>query len=147
LKDKSDIENFVSITKTIFDRFNFDMMKAMVEEMNRYGETSKQVLKYINARPQASVTSRYAVQVEALEKDNVIKEVQKHIFGNPLSGENVKVVYINKEGDTNTAYVEISSNTMKKFDFNTGVYAFENEGFRVNLSLEKKFDFDFIGSF
>lgn len=38
---------------TTFNSFNFDMLKAMVEEVNRYNETPQQVLKMLNVKPQA----------------------------------------------------------------------------------------------
>lgn len=36
---------------SMFQRFNFDMLKAMVEEMNRYDETAQQVIKLLNTKP------------------------------------------------------------------------------------------------
>jgi len=36
----------------IFFSFNFDMLKAMVEEMNRYGETPREVLTVLNVKPE-----------------------------------------------------------------------------------------------
>ena len=36
-----------------FSNFNFDMLKAMVEEINRYNESPRQVLKMLNVKPQA----------------------------------------------------------------------------------------------
>lgn len=42
-----------TITKisTTFDNFNFDMLKALVEEMNRYKETPQKALEMLNAKP------------------------------------------------------------------------------------------------
>lgn len=37
---------------TTFYRFSFDMLKAMVEEMNRYSENAQEVLMVLNAKPQ-----------------------------------------------------------------------------------------------
>jgi hypothetical protein len=36
---------------SMFQRFNFDMLKAMIEEMNRYDETAQQVIKLLNTKP------------------------------------------------------------------------------------------------
>lgn len=36
----------------LFDEFNFDMLVAMVEEVNRYGEEPKQLLTLLNAKPE-----------------------------------------------------------------------------------------------
>jgi hypothetical protein len=50
LVNKTHVEGVLQVS-TLFWRFNFDMLKAMVEEMNRYNETAPQVLEVINARP------------------------------------------------------------------------------------------------
>lgn len=50
LKDKSYISTIAKISST-FENFNFDMLQALVEEMNRYGETPQQALKMLNAKP------------------------------------------------------------------------------------------------
>ncbi len=50
LKDQSQLDAVVRISQ-LYSAFNFDMLKAMIEEMNRYGETPKQVLELLNAKP------------------------------------------------------------------------------------------------
>lgn len=52
LINKNHSETVARVAST-FHRFNFDMLKAMVEEMNRYDETPQQVLKILNVKPQA----------------------------------------------------------------------------------------------
>lgn len=47
LDDKSRIDSVVSYAQ-LFRNFTFDMLSAIVEEMNRYGESISEVLKYIN---------------------------------------------------------------------------------------------------
>ena len=49
---------------TLFDQFNFDMLKAMVEEMNRYDETPQQVMKMLNASPEFSENIKYNVKLQ-----------------------------------------------------------------------------------
>jgi len=41
----------VTAISSLFESFNFDMLKAMVEDMNRYKEGPAEVLKYLNVRP------------------------------------------------------------------------------------------------
>ena len=41
LHDQSQIDNICKLS-LLFDRFNFDMLKGLVEEMNRYGESPAQ---------------------------------------------------------------------------------------------------------
>lgn len=51
LNDKSQIDQICKIA-SLFGEFNFDMLKAMVEDMNRYGETPQQVMRLLNAKPE-----------------------------------------------------------------------------------------------
>lgn len=51
LKDHSHIEEIVKVS-TMFDSFNFDLLCAFVEEINRYGESPRDLLQIINARPE-----------------------------------------------------------------------------------------------
>jgi hypothetical protein len=51
LKCQAHIDGIRQIA-SMFYRFSFDVLKAMVEEMNRYNETAQQVVKLLNAKPQ-----------------------------------------------------------------------------------------------
>lgn len=53
LKDKTHIEAVLAIT-VLMSEPNFDMIKALVEEMNRYEESPFQSLQFLNIRPQFS---------------------------------------------------------------------------------------------
>lgn len=53
LINKEHIPKIITLT-SLFSSFNFDMLKSLVEEMNRYNESPSDVLTYINARPQYS---------------------------------------------------------------------------------------------
>lgn len=50
LKNKTHIDRLCAIS-SMFYRFNFDMLKAIVEEMNRYDESPQDALKLLNAKP------------------------------------------------------------------------------------------------
>lgn len=47
LKDKSKIDDIV-LTSNAVRKFNFDMLKAIVEELNRYGEDVRTVVEHLN---------------------------------------------------------------------------------------------------
>lgn len=53
LKDKSKINDIVKFS-TLFSQFNFDILKALIEEMNRYSEGVKEAAEYLNAIPDNS---------------------------------------------------------------------------------------------
>lgn len=46
-----------------FEAFNFDMLKAVCEEMNRYCEEPKDALRMLNIRPERIVACRYNVKL------------------------------------------------------------------------------------
>lgn len=87
LLNKGQIENVCRVG-TMFAEFNFDMLKALVEEMNRYNETAQEAIKMLNAKPQSDDGGTYKV---TLRIDGVlIPEDQvspKEWRGNPLQRE------------------------------------------------------------
>ena len=62
LNDKSKISQVVAVS-TVFEAMNFDMLQAMVEEMNRYEETPQEVLQYLNVRPEFGSGSKYKMEL------------------------------------------------------------------------------------
>lgn len=85
LKNKAHVDNVVEVAEN-FNAFNFDMLKAMVEEMNRYNETAGDVLNHLNATP-AGQTSKFKI-VEVVSKTIPDKytEFDTHINdGEPLN--------------------------------------------------------------
>lgn len=62
LYDKQQI-NAICRVSNIFGEFNFDMLAAMVEEMNRYNETPQEVLRVLNILPENDSSGTFAVTV------------------------------------------------------------------------------------
>lgn len=75
LNDKSQIPSILKYTQ-IFSFFNFDMLAAAVEEMNRYDEPLQEVLNYLNIVPENKSSETYVVRfivgdfVKVLEKNH-----------------------------------------------------------------------------
>jgi hypothetical protein len=59
---------------SLFETFNFDMLKALVEEMNRYGETPHEALQLLNIKP--LYVSRIEHDVTVTVAGRVIPEAQ-----------------------------------------------------------------------
>lgn len=51
--------NSVMVVASLFSEFNFDMLKALVEEMNRYKETAQDAMRMLNAKPEFSTRRTY----------------------------------------------------------------------------------------
>jgi hypothetical protein len=64
LKDAS-LKNIDQICQTasLFGQFNFDMLKALVEEMNRYNESPRDAMRMLNAKPEFDSGSTYTVRL------------------------------------------------------------------------------------
>lgn len=50
---------------TLFSEFNFDMLKALVEEMNRYDESPQEAMELLNAKPEFDNDVMYNVVIES----------------------------------------------------------------------------------
>ena len=131
LKAKEHIEKIVGIAGT-FDQFNFDMLKALVEEMNRFNEAPQQAMQYINAKPEYGNESRYKIKLlingeEMAETNFEDKEWQ----GNPLNKRvnvSYRNFYDNDEGEREWDWdnMTFEPNQLKKIDDNGSKYVFTN---------------------
>lgn len=61
LNDKSMVERVIRLSQSL-EKFNFDMLKALVEEMNRYEEDPREALRFLNIRPEVPVSRTYSVE-------------------------------------------------------------------------------------
>lgn len=70
LKNKDNIPGVISAAG-MFEHFNFDLLKAIVEEMNRYDEDVKSALRILNAVPENSGEQKYSAKmfVNSIEAD------------------------------------------------------------------------------
>ena len=76
----------VTAISGLFEPFNFDMLKAMVEDMNRYNEGPAEVLKYLNVRPGERGNNKEQFNIKLIVNGEKNDNVQKTWRGNPLSG-------------------------------------------------------------
>ena len=133
---------------SMFDQFNFDMLKALCEEMNRYNETPQESLKMLNAKPEFSNEQRYLVKL--LPKGQAIpdKEVESSEWhGNPLTSRiNLDYKVMDKEtSDFDWESCRFENTDLKQVDSTNGRFIFINDlGDKVILSKvkEKQFHYD-----
>jgi len=74
----------VTVISSLFESFKFDMLKAMVEDMNRYREGPAEVLKYLNVRPDERGNNREQFNVNLIVNGEKKDNVQMTWRGNPL---------------------------------------------------------------
>ncbi len=161
LKAKEHIERIINIA-VMFDSFNFDMLKALVEEMNRYNESPAEALKMLNAKPEYASKDVFDVTVNILGVQP--KNWDKKWRGNPLT-EKVNVEYWMKSAgddmpmlvgsmedmvdteDENGDWhsVVFTPNDIKRVDNVTGEFIYSNDkGVLVTLKREKATNYNWM---
>lgn len=147
LKDKQHIEQICRVA-TMFDEFNFDMLKALVEEMNRFNETPQESMKMLNARPEFANEIRYSVEL-TVDGEVVPKERLEDLtwHGNPLN-QTINIDYKvydqiePEEFDWENA--KFFTEDLKKVDANSGQFVFENEeGAKIKLTKVRTKSFNY----
>lgn len=131
----------------LFAEMNFDMLKAMIEEMNRYDESPQQVLKLINAKPEFDSGSKY--DVEFVHNGNVINAAlfDPNVFeGSPMQSNGVGVGYDPEPDNCDSKYLRFNfdSNSLYKIDPATGTFVFVlPTGEKLTLTKKVKIAFNF----
>jgi hypothetical protein len=139
----------------MFDQFNFDMLKALVEEMNRYDETPQESMRMLNAKPEFSGESKYEVSLQVGGLDVAGDKIEQDVWtGNPLTGKlriDYKIVTgKDDDGDDDwrwgDAYFE--SSDLKQIEPESGKFVFMNkEGDRVVLNKVKEKGYRYMDAF
>lgn len=149
LDAKEHIEKIVGIAGT-FDQFNFDMLKALVEEMNRFNETPQEAMIMLNTKPEYGNDSRYKIKLLINGEEIAEADVEDQEWkGNPLN-KNVHVSYkvVEKdqdgEEDWNWENVRFDPSQLKKIDSGGSKYVFvDSNGVQLVLTKvqEKSFSY------
>jgi len=161
LKAKEHITKLCSIA-SLFNQFNFDMLKALVEEMNRYNETPEQALKMLNAKPEFDDGNKYTTQLTF----KGIPIDQKHLEsrewkGNPLQS-NIHLSFKisdaglpwtdrddnDEEADWNWEETQFHPGEIQKIDPANGTFIFMNKnGVALTLTKVKEKQFHYYDAF
>jgi len=155
LKNKTHIQGVCRVA-AMFDQFNFDMLKALIEEMNRYNESPSESMKMLNAKPEFGGDSKYKVSLQVkgldIEQDKVEQEVW---VGNPLTNR-VSIDYKAYSGkddedgdpDWNWETARFDQGDLKQIDPQSGKFVFMNEdGGRITLDRVKEKYYNYMNAF
>ena len=130
---------------TLFSEFNFDMLKALVEEMNRYGETPQEAMEMLNAKPEFDSDNKFQVELEiGTQKLSGSDQLSPSTWaGNPLS----KVInfdYDPNPNDDDSTWKEgwFSQTDLKEINPEEGKFIFVN-GNQEKLTLTRKREFSY----
>lgn len=129
---------------SLFDKFNFDMLQALVEEMNRFGETPQEAIKMLNTKPEFNGRSTF--DVELIDEGYIVtkKELDSQAWrGNPLV-DKIEIFYTNKETEE-WKELNFEARHLKEVDYRAGRFVFANDrDQRVTLLREKAYKHDYF---
>lgn len=148
LENKNHIDKIVNIS-SLFAEFNFDMLKALVEEMNRYNETPQEALKMLNAKPEFDGGSKYDIQL-IRDGQEMKGDISPSIFdGNPLQPKGIEIsVDVDPDDDTRDwEYMDFNANALVSVDAAAGKFVFEDKGTRLVLTKVKTKAYDYYSAF
>ena len=131
----------------IFEAFNFDMLQALVEEMNRYGESADQALEFLNVKPEFGVSGRFEVQMTVKGKALSQNSYESSWYGNPLNSV-ITIRFMENFNAVKSMLGLDSSQDLSKLDFSasehlvgidgaTGTFSYFNEELKARLVLTK----------
>lgn len=144
LKDASEIEAVVSLS-FIFKDFNFDMLQAVVEECNRYGEPVRKVLKLLNIEPDPMERVDYDVEVVRGRERFFVSPAR---VNRPLSS-GVTTLDVHRVGENGMTHgkaehrlrVDFAMESATNRDRSTLVV--EKEGYKITLTRQKEPAWDY----
>lgn len=133
-KNQKYTENVCNLS-ALFSQFNFDMLKALVEEMNRYGEDPATVLQILNAKPELDSGANYKMKIE--HKGKVIDNECVHgdtFRGNPITQSGIRVNFLTNPKTDRWTDIMFKQENIKSFDAKAGEYVFEQNGSKLTLT-------------
>lgn len=139
LNNKVHIETIVNVG-SLFSEFNFDMLKSLVEEMNRYNESPQEALEMLNAKPEFDGGTEYAMKI--VHNGREVKSGRRETFeGNPLQPKGVEIEFDADPDDEDSEYIwkVFKPDALIHVDGRKGEFTFKDNGTTVTLTrIEKK---------
>jgi len=130
LKAKNHIPAVCGISR-VFEEFNFDMLRALVEEMNRYKESPDEALKMLNIKigdPYSA--NRYATEVFVNGRKKRV-DYPEFVEGSPLSMRQIEICFGNK-----TIFLAPTDILLKESNKETFVY--EKDGTKIIFRKQER---------
>lgn len=127
LINKANLES-VCLAASLFLRFNFDMLAALVEEMNRYNESAAEVMKYVNAHPSDyGDSTNYTIELTV--KGKLIKPellYQKTVDINPITSRATTVHYYPTKRSEDMTYEVFNVEDLVTVDIDSKSFKYVN---------------------
>ena len=138
LNNKQYIDQICGLT-SLFNQFNFDMLKALVEEMNRYNESPSEALEMLNAKIEYDDGAKFDIKLidNGVEVETVSPSQWR---GNPLAVAGISVEYDTDPDDEDAEYKDLRFTPEHLINLNTqeGRFIFESKGARLVMTRSKE---------
>ena len=124
----------------LYSEFNFDMLKALVEEMNRYNERPEVALNILNAKPEACAGGQYTVRVVYKMREIPSEKLEENTYlGNPFGRGGIGVDFPD-ETTTDKEYIRLyfTENDFVRYDATTETFVFQQDNAVLMLSKISK---------
>jgi hypothetical protein len=121
--------------------FNFDMLQAVVQEMNMYNESPQDAMRLLNVNGEVQGYGRYdyTVHEESNPNEPIFSGLWSGVPINANSDIAIKEVQ-DEDGDTDWEHAPLSASNIMKSDFNNGKYTFKvsHEGISYIIKMTKQ---------
>jgi len=148
LKNKSHIDQLCQIAG-VFTSFNFDMLKAIVEEMNRYNESPIDVVKLLNSRPTLSEVAKFGIVI-TINGVNAYSTSIQNWAGSPIAGTIPRIQFYKTEDeydDDKESFFTCSSDKLISMNVIEGVYIFGADGIEITFAKLKNNTYNAFANF
>ena len=138
LNNKQYIDQICGLT-SLFNQFNFDMLKALVEEMNRYNESPSEALEMLNAKIEYDDGAKFDIKL--IDNGVEVEDVSPSQWrGNPLAVAGINVEYDTDPNDDDAEYKDLRFTPEHLINLNTqeGRFIFESKGARLIMTRAKE---------
>lgn len=142
LNEKKHIQLICRISG-LFDSFNFDILKALVEEMNRYNEDPIKALEMLNAKPgsdsEANFNITFALKGKIQDKDSIYPNV---IEGLPLGKRHRFTVY-GKTDKQREQRIEVGEDDIVNVDTEKGIFVYKKGDMTFTMTRDSGYHVDY----
>ena len=142
LDNKTHTESLCKFS-TVFDKFNFDMLKAFVEEMNRFKSSPQEAAEFLNAKPENSNSVQFTVTLlkngKTIQKDQFSPNIYSTFpVGKPITIEYTPDEKDDENGDRDWEYLVFNEEDLKDLNIKEHTFVYEKNEFKVEF--KRKFE-------
>ncbi len=139
LQDHAHLKTILQVA-SCYPHFNFDMLQALVEEMNRYQESPQEALAFLNIKPSKYDEREYAI---TLRIRGIVQETLSNAIweGNPMALRgriNVEYFSTNSNGEESWEDAYFASGDLQSVTGNGTVYFKNSQGEELLLKPHVK---------